>query len=102
MKPFLHLILGISEASAQIPSEPTVGSIVTTTWNSVIRPAIIFLFVAATVIFIAGLVQFIMGADSEEARSTGKKHIMWGIVGMTIMFLAGAIMTVLDNFFQSI
>lgn len=92
----------ISEAYAEVPPGPTLGDIIRVTWNDAIRPAIIFLFIAATALFMWGLVRYIANADSEEARETGKKHIMWGIVGMTIMFATGAIMTVLQNFFNSL
>ena len=83
-------------------SGKTLGDIITVLWNDALRPAIIFLFIAATVVFMAGIVRYLAGADSEEARETGKKHILWGIVGMTIMFATGAIMTVLQNFFKSL
>lgn len=91
----------IHEAHAQIPSSPTVGDIIRTTWNEAIRPAVIFLFLLATVMFLIGLVQFVANADNEEARTKGKRTIVWGVVGMTIMFSTGAIMAILDAFFKS-
>lgn len=97
----IHLEI-IRTAYAQIPSSPTVGDIIRTTWNEAVRPAVIFLFLLATVVFLVGLVQFIANADSEEARTKGKRTIVWGVVGMTIMFSAGAIMAILDAFFKSL
>lgn len=86
-------------AHAVIPAEPTLADVIAKTWNGVIRPAIVFLFLLATVVFIWGLVQFIFAGDNEEGRSTGKKHIVWGLIGMAIMLSTGAIMQVLENFF---
>ena len=90
------------EARAQIPAGPTMGDIIRVTWNEAIRPAIIFLFILATVVFLWGLIEFVASADSEEGRTRGKRNIIYGIIGMAIMFAAGAIITVLDNFFKSL
>lgn len=82
-------------------SGKSLGDIIAVLWNDAIRPAIIFLFIAATVVFMAGIVRYLASGDSEEARETGKKHIIWGIVGMTIMFATGAIIAVLQSFVKS-
>lgn len=99
----LHFaLLTLHFAHAQIPAGPTMGDIIRTTWNQAIRPAIIFLFVLATVVFIWGLIEFVGSADSEEGRTRGKRNIIYGIIGMAIMFATGAIMTILNNFFKSL
>jgi hypothetical protein len=98
----LQLPSFITIAHAQIPSGPTLGDVIQTTWNDAIRPAIIFMFVLATVVFIWGLIEFIASSDSDEGRSRGKKNIIYGIIGMSIMLATGAIMIVLDNFFKSL
>jgi len=92
----------IKTAHAEIPPKPTLGDIIRVTWNDAIRPAIIFLFILATVVFIWGLIEFIASAESEEGRTRGKRNIVYGIIGMTIMLATGAILVVLDNFFKSI
>lgn len=100
----------ILEAHAQTPGGKTLGDIIRVTWNTVIRPGIIFLFLVATVVFIWGLVKFVMSGGSElvslgeggEKRKQNKSNIQWGIFGMFIMVVTGAIMVILDNFFKSI
>jgi len=92
----------ILEAHAQAAGGKTLGDIIRVTWNTVIRPGIIFLFLVATVVFIWGLVQFVMRGDSEEGRKQGKSTIQWGVFGMFIMVVTGAIIVILDNFFKSI
>ncbi|PJE64505.1 MAG: hypothetical protein COU90_01535 [Candidatus Ryanbacteria bacterium CG10_big_fil_rev_8_21_14_0_10_43_42] len=99
---YMELLFGIPSAHAQIPASPTLGDIIKKLWNEAILPAIVFLFVLATVVFIIGLIRFIAGADSEEAQATGKRYIIWGIVGMFIMFGTGAIMLVISNFFSAL
>ena len=51
----------------------------------IINPVIYVLFTIAFVVFIWGLVQFTANLNNEEARSTGAKHMLWGIIGMVIM-----------------
>ena len=66
--------------------------------NSVIiNPIIVFLFAAALLIFLWGIVEFIGGIESEEKRSTGKRHIFWGIIGMFIMFAVWAIIRIISG-----
>ncbi len=52
----------------------------------VINPAIEFAFIIALVVFLWGVMEFIRGANNEEKRSIGKRHMLWGIVGFVIMF----------------
>lgn len=92
----------IKTAYAAIPPKPTLGDIIKVTWNDAIRPAIIFLFILATTVFIWGLIEFISNAESEEGRTRGKRNIVYGIIGMTIMLATGAILALIDNFFKSI
>ena len=63
----------------------------------IINPIIGLLFALGLVFFLWGLAQFIMNAGSEEDRTTGKKHMIWGIVGMFIMAGAYAIMNIITN-----
>ena len=38
-----------------------------------------------------------MNLDNEEARSTGIKHMIWGIIGMVIMLGVNGIKTIIQN-----
>lgn len=78
--------------------------------TSIIGPITILLFALAAVVFLFGVVEFIAGASAGEAsasggmsfktRARGKKHMIWGLVGLVIMLAAKAIITVLQNFFK--
>ena len=68
----------------------------------IINPLIGLLFAAGLVFFLWGLAQFIMNADSEEGRTKGKQHMVWGIVGMFIMVGAYAIINILSNTLNAI
>ena len=51
----------------------------------IINPLIILLFALATVFFLYGLLQFIFNQENEEKKTDGKSHMVWGLIGITIM-----------------
>ena len=51
----------------------------------IINPLITFLFALAILFFLYGVFEFIMNQENEEKKTTGKNHIIWGIIGITIM-----------------
>lgn len=54
----------------------------------ILNPLITLVFAIAFLIFVYGIFQFINSETSDKARSQGKQKILWGLVGMTIMFSA--------------
>ncbi|MBP9771523.1 MAG: hypothetical protein KBD16_01200 [Candidatus Pacebacteria bacterium] len=54
-------------------------------YDVVLQPVIFLIFGLAFLMFIWGLVTFLKDKDSDEGRETGKKNIIWGILGMVIM-----------------
>jgi len=74
--------------------------------TSIINPAITLLGLGAFVIFVWGLVQFILalqggsvisGSESKQnpGIGAGKQHMIWGFVGFVIIFGAKAIIALL-------
>ena len=64
----------------------------------IVDPAIRLIFAIALATFFWGVFQFIKGAGEEGARTTGRNHMIWGVVGMAIMVSVKAIIEiVLDN-----
>ncbi len=61
-----------------------------------INPLIYMLFTAAFIVFIWGLVQFVGNLNNEEARSTGGKHMLWGLIGMAIMLSVNGIIGIIN------
>lgn len=64
---------------------------------AIIDPIITLLALAAFVVFVWGVVEFIRGADNQEARGKGQKHIIWGLIGLTIIFGARAILALIQT-----
>lgn len=67
--------------------------------TAIINPLIILVFAIAFLIFFWGLFQFISNEAQGEGREEGKKKILYGIIGMFIMFSAyGLIRITLGTF----
>ncbi len=64
--------------------------------DQIINPIILLLFALALVYFLYGMVEFLANQTNDEKKTTGKSHMLWGIVGIGIMmgvwFLLGVIM----------
>lgn len=56
-----------------------------------INPLIYLLFVIAFLVFLWGMVRFIAQGGDEDVRTTAKRHILYGLLGMFIMFSAFAL-----------
>lgn len=52
----------------------------------IINPIILLLAAAAFVMFIWGVFKFILNAEDETKRKEGKSAILWGLVGLVIIF----------------
>lgn len=67
--------------------------------SAILNPLLILLFAVAFLIFFYGIFQFISNASEGSERDSGKKKILYGLIGMFIMFSAyGLIHIVLSTF----
>lgn len=66
----------------------------------ILNPLIGLVFAVALVVFMYGIVEFLMNADNDEARTTGKKHMLWGIIGLFVMFSVWAILNLVLSTFD--
>ena len=66
---------------------------------TIIDPVILLIFSAGVFFFTWGLVQFLFNADSDEGRTKGQQHMLWGIVGVFIMATVfGIVQIILSTF----
>lgn len=63
--------------------------------DAILTPIITLLSLAAFVLFVWGVVLFIAGSEDEEKRKKGQQHMIWGIIGLVIMFGANAIISLI-------
>lgn len=66
----------------------------------IVNPIILLLAAAAFVLFLWGGFQFIRKAGDETARAEGRQAIMWGLIGLVIIFGAYGIINVATNTFN--
>lgn len=62
--------------------------------SEIIQPIVGILFALALVYFLYGLTVFIMNAGDSAKRTEAKSHMVWGLVGLTVMVAAWGIITV--------
>lgn len=69
--------------------------------TQIINPIIVFMMALALLVFIWGVIEFIMnqGGGEEKAIASGKQHILWGLVGLVIMVSVFGIMRLIINTF---
>ncbi len=72
-------------------------SFLTNVNNMIVNPIIEVMFAVALVFFLWGVVEFMMNQQNDEKRTQGKMHMLWGIVGIAIMFGVFAIMNLIIN-----
>ncbi len=66
----------------------------------IVNPLIGLLFALAIVYFLYGVMEFVGNAENEEARTTGKSHMVWGIIGIAIMLGVWGILNIVINTFN--
>lgn len=60
----------------------------------IVNPIILLLSAVAFVVFLWGVFEFIAHAGDEGKRAEGKSAIMWGLVGLVIIFGAYGIINI--------
>ena len=71
--------------------------------NKIVNPTITFFFVLGLVVFGWGIVQFIIASQNADAGGVeeGKRHMVWGIIGLAIIVGVFGIMNVVKYTVQS-
>lgn len=60
----------------------------------IIDPLLVLFVAVALLVFLWGGFQYVTGASADEAREEGRRHMIWGIVGLLIMLSAYAIISI--------
>jgi uncharacterized membrane protein YidH (DUF202 family) len=77
-----------------------VDNIIRVITNTILIPLAVLMIAIAVVVFLYGVVEFIAGADNQEKREKGKRHIIWSIIGLFIMISAIGILNLLASFWR--
>ena len=60
-----------------------------------INPLIVLLVTVAVAYFLYGVFEFVKNSNSDEGRTKGKNHMVWGLIGLFIMVSVFFIMQLL-------
>lgn len=64
--------------------------------EEIVNPVIALIALAAFLYFVWGVAEFIRaGAGDAEKRSDGQRHMVWGLIGLAIIFSARAIIAII-------
>ena len=68
-------------------------NIVNSLTQAIIYPLIMLLFAVALLVFFWGVIEFLLALNvsGESSKEEGKRHMLWGLVGMFIIVSAGTI-----------
>ena len=79
----------------------TIDEIIAVVTNEILQPIVQLLFALATILFLWGVVEFLISRDNEEERDKGKRHMLWGAIGLVIMFSVNGILWILIHFAEN-
>ncbi len=65
--------------------------------REIINPLILLMFALAVGYFLFGVLEFLMNAENDEKKTAGKSHMLWGVIGLTIMLGVFTIMNMILN-----
>ncbi len=78
----------------------SVTALVARITTAIIDPLIALIFAAGFLVFVWGIVEFLFGLSQDsEAKDNGKRHMLWGVIGMAVMMSALGIIRLIANTF---
>lgn len=63
--------------------------------DNIVNPIVYLLLALAVFYFLWGVFKFILNADSPDERKIGGLAMMWGVVGLLVMFTAYGILNLI-------
>ncbi len=67
----------------------------------IIQPLVILLVGIAVLVFVWGVIEFLIDLNSGAEIQKGKDHMIWGVVGIFVMVSAVAIFQIIQNTINS-
>lgn len=75
----------------------SVDAIIAKFVDIIINPIIILGFTVSFIVFLWGIVEFLAQGNNPEKASNGKRHMVWGVVGLFIFIASIGIIRILSN-----
>ncbi len=67
--------------------------------SEIFSPLYQLVVAAAFVYFLYGAAKFIYDIRNPSEKNTGKQHLLWGLIGLFIIFSVGGILNVFSSIF---
>lgn len=67
--------------------------------SAILFPIMTLMMTVALFVFLYGMYEYVLHAENDEARSAGKQHMLYGIIGLVIMVSAYAILRIAASTF---
>jgi hypothetical protein len=64
---------------------------------NIINPMLLLVTGAAFLVFIWGVVEFLIGISKGQSSDTGKQHMIWGVFGLFVIICSYAILEVIQQ-----
>ena len=81
-------------AYASVHHKAAAESLLTSLRDAILDPLLLLMTAIALVYFLWGAFQYVYGASSGEVQDEGRRHMLYGIIGMLIMISAYAIINI--------
>lgn len=97
----MGLFVSILPIAWAATAEPTIQGIIAKFQNEILLPVISLLFLVATIVFLWGVIQYVIigSQGASGALEKGKAVMKWGIIGMTVMASAWGIVRLICTYF---
>ena len=80
-------------------SDSRLGDLIDYVTCIISRSIIPLIFVLAFLMFIWGVVQYVIGAQEEAQRQKGRDFMIWGVIALAVMFSVWGLVSILGNTF---
>lgn len=96
--PLFALAQGRGGACSVVNTQNTIQGIICKA-GEILGVVLPFLVALAVVIFVWGVVMYVVSSD-EEAKSAGRNRMIWGIVGLAVIVSLWGLVRILTNTFD--
>lgn len=84
--------------AAPLDPDTVLQKIVTEIFNPLYKAAV----AAAFVYFLYGVVKYLHDMRNPQDKNTGKQHLLWGMVGLFIIFSVGGVLSLFTSMFGAL
>jgi len=90
---------GSSFLTCSLSANPNLQKLLSYVTCIISTSVIPLIFALAVVMFVWGVVQFVINSDEEAKKAKGKQFMIWGIIALTVMISVWGLVSVLGNTF---